>query len=282
MNHFLTTLIVLISILTFPAAAFAEDLEMVNRPVNASGLTGLFFTTMPFTIPQDTVEVGISVISENSTAPDFTLGEYPISITSALGDNSSQEIALKGQYFQKTEADYHRKRGLGNIELSYKWNFLPQIEYSTNPAMALIATGIVPIADENANLDRINHWGSRMGVSIGSEVLWREHVIGCYADSQFVLKDLSNKQTRDSYIMANAGLLFPISKYRNLQMLVEYSMVNGKRRLNVESADYSAITYGLRLVNERFNISMGTQFLRKQIAGYNNSGKVIGTISMKF
>jgi len=42
------------------------------------------------------------------------------------------------------------------------------------------------------------------------------------------------------------------------------------------------MTYGLRVVNERVNVTLGTQILRKNVAGYDNSDRVIGLLSIKF
>jgi len=49
----------------------------------------------------------------------------------------------------------------------------------------------------------------------------------------------------------------------------------------VEGGDYTAATYGLRLLSEQFNLTIGTQFLRKRTEGYGNSGRVVGLMSMK-
>jgi hypothetical protein len=65
-------------------------------------------------------------------------------------------------------------------------------------------------------------------------------------------------------------------------MLIEYSMVSGKNKKTEEDGDYSAITSGLRLVSERFNLSIGTQFLHKKLTGYENSNRLVGMISLKF
>jgi hypothetical protein len=77
-------------------------------------------------------------------------------------------------------------------------------------------------------------------------------------------------------------LLYPISKYQNLQILVEYSIVNGKDKISLIGGDYTALTFGIRLVSERFNLTMGTQYLHKQVENYDNSSRVIGLMSMKF
>jgi hypothetical protein len=38
----------------------------------------------------------------------------------------------------------------------------------------------------------------------------------------------------------------------------------------------------MRLVSERFNLTVGDQFIHKEDKGQNNTGKVIGMISVKF
>jgi hypothetical protein len=283
-HSFIVTLFLLgiIMILgAFPAMVFAEDLEMVNRPVNTSGLTGLLFTTIPFTLPTRSVEIGVAVLSENSTIPKYTITELPV-VTITTGIAQGMELALKGSYYQTTDISGTKARGAGNTEVSYKWNFLPQQEYSAVPAVALIATGIAPTGDKDIVQNEVNNWGVRLGFTAGSEIEWGAHVVGLYADAQVMIHDLSDEQYKDIYGIVNAGVLFPISKYRNLQMLIEYSMVSGKNKKTEEDGDYSAITSGLRLVSERFNLSIGTQFLHKQLTGYENSNKLVGMISVKF
>lgn len=264
----------------FPAMVFAEDLEMVNRPVNTAGLTGLLFTTIPFTLPTRSVEIGVAVMSEKSTVPKYTITQLPVlTITSGIAQN--MEIALKGSYFQTTEISGNKARGAGDTELSYKWNFWPQKEFSAVPGVALIATGIAP-GDKDIVQNEVVNWGARFGLASGSEIAWGDHVLGIYADAQMMVHDLSDDQRKDIYGILNAGLLFPISKYRNLQMIIEYTMVGGKNKITVEDGNYSAITSGLRLVSERFNLSIGTQFLHKDLTGYENSNRLVGMMSFKF
>jgi hypothetical protein len=277
-TSFLLTLMILG---VFPAMVFAEDLEMINRPVNTAGLTGLLFTTMPFTLPTRSVEIGVAVLSEDSTVPNFTITQIPV-VTITKGIAQDMEVALKGSYYQTTEISGNKTRGAGDTELSYKWNFLPQDEFSALPAVALIATGIAPTGDKDLLQREVIHWGVRFGLAAGSEITWGDHVLGIYADAQMMVHDLSDDQAKDIYGIVNAGLLFPISKYRNLQMFIEYNMVSGKNKMTVEDGDYNAITSGLRLVNERFNLSIGTQFVHKQLTGYEDSNKLIGMMSVKF
>ncbi len=266
------------------SSAPAEELMIVNRPVNTTGLTGLLFTTAPYTLNPGTVEIAASILTESSVIPDFRVTEYPLSVTVGMPHNS--ELAIRGSYINLEEGPTSTavtERRTGDVEISYKWNFLPQEGSSIRPAFSLIIAGSIP-TEKNADMkiDAVNHWGMLIGLSTGTEISWREHVLGIYADALLKGQDPSEKRLRDIYEMVNAGLVFPISKYQNLQMLFEYSLVHGRERITLEGGDYSSLTYGLRLVSERFNLTIGTQFLRKQVEGYDNSDRVIGMMSMKF
>jgi hypothetical protein len=246
----------------------AEELEIVNRPVNTSGLTGLLITTSPYTL---------------TPGPDYTITEYPISATIGISNNS--ELGFRSSYFSISEGPTGSTvvtRKTGDIELSYKWTVIPQPEASIRPAVALIATGIMP-TDNNSDrkADSVLHWGMRLGISVGTEVSWQDHILGIYVDGQMAGQDLTNKQLKDLYQIYNAGLLFPISKYKNLQMFIEYSLITGKDLLTVTGGDYTGLTYGLRLVTDRFNLTIGSQSLHKKLSGYDNSGRLMGLISMK-
>jgi hypothetical protein len=264
--------------------AHAEDLEMINRPVNTSGLTGLFFTTAPYTQPSGKMEIAASILTENSVKPEYRITEYPLSITVGMKNNA--EMALRGSYFNIKEgptdtATTHRQTG--DIELSYKWNFMPQQEYSNIPGIALIITGIAPTENISSNrISSLAHWGLRIGLSTGSEMTWKDHVLGVYADAYLAGQDLTVQRLRDLYEIMNAGLLLPISKYRNLQMFMEYTLVHGKDFISMNGGDYSSFTYGLRLASERFNLTIGTQFLHKKPEKFDNSGRVSGLMSIKF
>lgn len=263
----------------FPAPLRAEELEIVNRPVNISGMTGLIMTTSPFTLPPRSLEIGIMTLSESSLTPNYTSTEYPLTVSLGLSHNS--EIALKSAFHYIKETPDKISRGLGDTELSYKWNLRPQTELSSIPGIALIATGIFPTGDRDAGMNSVTHWGARMGISLGSELIWEDHIIGIFADGQFAVQDLSDEELRDSYTLINTGILFPISKYRNLQLMLEYSRRKGKDVITVDGVDFSAVTFGLRLVNERFNLTFGTQFIHKFQEGYADSTRVIGMMSVK-
>jgi hypothetical protein len=263
------------------ARADEEELEMINRPVNMSGLTGLIFTTAPYTLPARSVEISTGTISENSTVPNIIVNELP-SLSLTVGISHTMELAVKSSYFHKKVDEESTMRGAGDTELSYKWNFLPQTESSPYPAMALTVTGIAPTGDKDLHLGVVAHWGAKLGLSIGREMSWRDHVLGAYIDGQIVVHDLSDDRYSDRYGVLNIGLLYPISKYRNLQLLIEYNLVSGIDKLSDVGGDYTGVTYGLRMVSERFNLTIGAQFLRKDVSGFENTSRVIGMASIRF
>ncbi len=266
----------------WPVAALPEELDIVNRPVNTSGLTGLLVTTSPYTLTRGTVEIGASIMSENSNTPDYTITEYPVSATVGMPNNA--ELAVKSSYFTLSQGPTSTTmRRYGDLEMSYKWNFMPQPEDSMRPAVALIVTGIIPTENNSTlNNNGVAHWGMRLGLAVGTELNWKDHAVGIYADGQLAGQDIAERRLQDLYGIMNAGLLFPISKYRNLQMFMEYSLITRKDIKTVSGGDYTAITYGLRLVTDRFNLTIGTQSLHKKLEGYDNSSRVIGLMSAKF
>ena len=257
----------------------AEELEMINRPVNISGLTGLIETTAPYTLPARTVELSTGIMTEQSYLPDFSLSTTNASIT--YGIAGTWEIALKGSYLSEEESHVLQRRGAGDAELSAKWNFLPPKEYSSRPAVSLFFGGIAPTGDRDEGTNSVEHWGVRLGLAIGSEVLIEDYVMGIYADGQAIAQDLSDTQKRVLYHRANMGVLLPISKYRNLQMFVEYNRQKGKDVTSVHDEDHSAMTYGLRLVSTRFNLTIGTQFINRFDEGMDNTSKVSFLVSLK-
>jgi len=262
-----------------PAALRAEELEMVNRPVNISGLTGLIVTASPLTLPPRTVEVGIMTLSENSLIPRYVSTEYPLTISAGLSPVS--EIALKSSYHYVNVDPDQITRGVGDTELSYKLNVRQQTEFSSIPGVAMIFTGIFPTGDKSTGMNSVTHWGGRVGVSVGSEIIWEDHIIGIFADGQIAVQDPTNNELRDTYTAANAGILFPISKYRNLQMIIEYNQRKGKDIITIDGVNFSAVTYGIRLVSERFNMTFGTQFINKSQEGFGASNRMIGMMTVK-
>src|SRR5690242_20126752 len=67
----LLLLIITLAFISYSSVVFADELDMINRPVNLSGLTGLLVTTAPFTLDPGIIEVGASVQTETSLTPEF-------------------------------------------------------------------------------------------------------------------------------------------------------------------------------------------------------------------
>ncbi len=262
-----------------PGSVLAEELEMINRPVNTDGMTGLLFTTAPYTEPRKTLEVGIGAMTENSHIPDYSVTTYPVLLTYGLRDD--MEIAVRASYLAIDAANTIKSRGTGDTAVSYKWNFRKQPEESITPAVAMFVTGIFPTGDRAAGTNSVDHWGARLGLSVGSEIPVQDYTLGVYADAQLAVQDLSDSTARDLKQLFNAGILLPISKYRNLQMFVEYNALGGEHVSHQFETNFSAVTYGLRLVNERFNLSFGAQFIHRSVIDREDSSRVISMMSVK-
>ncbi|MDH4164138.1 MAG: hypothetical protein OEW15_15850 [Nitrospirota bacterium] len=240
----------------------------------------MIYTTSPFVLPSKTIEIGTFSQSENSLAPSYSLTEYTMTMTTGI--SGSMEMALKGSYYgYNQQSSGKRSRDIDDIDLAFKWNFLKQPEDSVQPAVALIAGVTRPAKHRDLITSSVDHWASWIGIATGAELTWAEHSLGIYADTRAIFQDLAQEASKEQYYRTNMGILFPVSKYRNLQMLVEYSIVSGKDVQLITGTDYSAVTYGLRLVNERFNLSIGTQFLHKKADGFDDSSRVVGMMSFK-
>lgn len=261
---------------------YAEEMEILNRPVNAGGLTGLLVTTSPYTIPAGRIEAGFIITSEDSNRPYYTLTEYSAMV--AIGLNNSMELSVKGGFLHREDEQGSKVRAAGDMDLSWKWNIIPGMEDSPQPAVAIFLTWVAPTGDDDRMPTRVRNWGGRMGLSAGSELLWKEHTIGIYADVQLALQDLTDEPSRDIFHLINAGSIFPISKNRNLQLMLEYNLVSGRDRQTIDPMDYTAVTSGIRLVTERFNLSLGMQLLHKEkvTTPLDDSSRMISVLSMKF
>ena len=67
-----------------------------------------------------------------------------------------------------------------------------------------------------------------------------------------------------------------------VQVIVEYNYVTQKDVLTPEGGNFSAVTPGLRFVTPSLNITAGVQFLTKDLPGFENDQRYIGTLSYQF
>ncbi len=269
--------------LLHPSFIFAEEILMVNRPVNASGLTGLIFTTSPYTLDPGIVELSASMLSESSRFPEYTLNEFPFSIT--LGLEKNAEVSIRSSYVHIKEGPTvtaPTERRTGDFEISFKRNIVAPEDLPNRPSIAIISTFLLPTENNiDGKIQAVSRWGIKAGLSLGTEIAWHDHVLGMYADAQLKGQDIGERRRQDIFLIANTGIILPISRYRNLQMFMEYSFTNGQDRLSVTGGDFSGFTYGLRLVSERFNFTMGTQFIHKHQSEFGSSDRINGLLSVK-
>ncbi len=278
-RHTIIAVAVLGTVFFQVGAAGSEEPEMINRPVGSSGLTGLLYTTTPFMLPQGTWEAGASVSTERNYRPEYSVTSYAFSISHGL--SRSVETAVRSAYWTESESQVIEKRGAGDTEILVKWGIIPPKEYSMRPSVAAIAAVIAPSGDRNAGTHTVQHWGFRAGMSMGTELLLEDYVMGVYADGQMTIQDLSDESLRDWFHSVNAGVLLPVSKHRNLQMFLEYNRQKGKDAVTLRGNDYSAVTYGLRLVSVRFNLTIGTQFIHKYVDDHDDASRIMGMLSIK-
>ena len=264
------------------AAAQEQELDVINRPVNVRGLTGFLVTTSPYTMPAGSFEISLGALSEQSNRPDFSLNQMP-SLACTYGWSRVSELSFKTSYVHTSFGQERQARGAGDVDLSWKMNVYRPAESGSTPAVSVFFTGMLPLTNKSeTSIGGVNHWGAKLGVSAGRELSWGEQVIAISADAQVILRDLNDDRFRDRYSEVNIGLLLPISKSRNLQVIAEYGIVNGVDKETVDMVDHTALAFGLRLVTEKFNMTIGSQFLRKRSEGYDDSSRIIGTTSLKF
>jgi hypothetical protein len=109
--------------------------------------------------------------------------------------------------------------------------------------------------------------------------------LGLYLEAQAVFIDQNSKTANtDRYGIINAGALLPISTNNRLQFIVEFNKTLYKKHINspLSEGNESAITPALRYVTEKWNFTAGAQILSKNIKGYENTTRWIGTFGYKF
>ena len=256
-----------------------------TRPVNIQGLTGLIVTNSAYTQTEGDFTIGLSGILENSNVPDYSVGEGIL--TGTYGVTDRIEMGFKGRAvgtnFGSSE---NRQIGAGDTDLLFKWRLSSQGE--DLPAIALGVAVTLPTGDDTKGFHEVKHEGVRL-MLIGThetEMPEADIVIGFYAEGQVVLNDQLegklNNPYRDKYGVINAGILIPITEGRQVQVIVEYNYVTKKDIITPDGGNYSAVTPGLRFVTPSLNMTAGVQFLTKDMPGFDNDLRYIGTLSYQF
>ena len=259
-----------------------EVIQVINRPPNIQGLTGLLVMNSAFTRPAGTLAVGASALVEDSKTPDYSVVQVPITLTYGITDTIEAGIKVKYVNYAKS-----LESGPGDSELAVKWRL--NTHSATSPELAIGLAGILPTADDTKGLNDVVNWGAKFMVLATSETrIGDNSFLGIYLETQAVFIDGfsagNGTNTQDRYGVINIGLLLPISESNRLQAMLELSDNVRKRhtRTVLAEGDQSGVTPALRYVTDTLSVTAGIQFLRKDTKGYEDTLRWIGTLSYQF
>jgi hypothetical protein len=258
-----------------------EVVRIVNHHSNIYGLTGLMVTTSAFTLAAKEVAAGVSVLSEKSDRPDYSVLQFPITATYGLTDFI--EIGVRTKFIRTDPtAPSTSQSGLGDSELAVKWRLDTHDEIV--PELAVGLAGILPTGSDSKGLNEVKNWGMKVLAMATSETKLSEFsFLGLYLEAQAIFLDKGSD--RDRYAVINAGLLLPISKDNRLQGMLEYNTTFYKDKTtnsDLLAVNQSGITPGLRYATETMNITAGAQILSKDKNGYDGTIRWIATYGYKF
>lgn len=218
--------------------------DEVFRASNAGGSTGLVNMNSAYTIRDGEMSFNIGVASESVGGVDYT--QAPVAITYGISNNT--ELGLATRYID----DNAGTAGVAGGELKLKWRFRNQTEYW--PAGSVALSLLFPSGP--AALNEVSSWGARLNALMSSESAISDTLyIGIYLD----IGATSIDGGADNYLSADIGLLAPISDNKRLQAMLEFNNVSGRANPYLGTADYSAITPGLRYASEAFKLTLGAQ-----------------------
>ena len=268
-----------------PQREYRDDPSVVvNRPANVQGLTGLIITNSAYTQPKGRIVMGLATIAENSDEPDFSIIQGIATVTAGVTDRI--EVGLRAQVvgtnFGSSET---REIGAGDTDLLVKWRITTQGE--TLPSIALGLAVTLPTGDSKKGFQSVEHESTRfMVIGTSEQEMPGDYFIGIYFEGQIVnvdrLPEQDAKPYSEKYGVINAGLLFPLTDDRSLQLVIEYNTVVKKDIPSVYEQNHSSVMPGLRYVTENLNISLGVQFMNREDPAFKNDLRYIGTLSYAF
>jgi len=257
---------------------------VINRPANVQGLTGLIMTNSAYTQSKGRVVAGLATIAQNSSNPDFSIVQGIATVTAGVTDRI--EVGLRGQLIATNlGSSVTRETGFGDTDLMVKWRLSSQGE--SMPAIAVGLMYTIPTGDKEQGLRSVKDQAVRF-LLIGSneKEMPGDYFIGVYFEGQIVYSDRmpweDPKPQTERYGVINAGLLFPLTKERNLQLILEYNSVVRKEYPSVYEQNYFAYMPGLRFVTENWNVSLGVQFYNPTDPGRTDDLRYLGTMSYAF
>ena len=268
-----------------PQREYRDDPSVVvNRPANVQGLTGLIITNSAYTQPKGRIVMGLATIAENSDEPDFSIIQGIATVTAGVTDRI--EVGLRAQVvgtnFGSSET---REIGAGDTDLLVKWRITTQGE--TLPSIALGLAVTLPTGDSKKGFQSVEHESTRfMVIGTSEQEMPGDYFIGIYFEGQIVnvdrLPEQDAKPYSEKYGVINAGLLFPLTDDRSLQLVIEYNAVVKKDIPSVYEQNHSSVMPGLRYVTENLNISLGVQFMNREDPAFKSDQRYIGTLSYAF
>lgn len=266
---------------------YAAHYQVINRPVNIQGLTGLILTNSAYTQPAGSVVFGISGQGEDSDTPNYSVAQGAATIT--IGVTDRVEVAIKGRTIGTgLGSSTDRSIGPGDTDLLLKWRFSSQGE--NLPALAFGFGWTFPTGDSDNGFTEIKYEGIKLMVIASSENrVLSDGFLGIYMEAQAVLNDQLHKREespyKEKYGVVNAGILFPISDDNHLQFLFEYSRVVKRNFTVLYDRNYTGLMPGLRYVTDNFNISLGIQRINREDSGPaadSKANRLMGTMNYRF
>lgn len=257
---------------------------MVYHPANIQGLTGLIVTNSAYTLPKGTFTFSLSGIGENSETPNYSLLQGIASITYGVTDRI--EVGVRGKMLMSNVGSSEtRESGMGDTDFLFKWRLTSQGEYL--PAFALGVGVTIPTAEETKGYSEVGHEGVRLMLIGAHEMEMPDGIVlGLYAEGQVVLIDQLEEKGSSSYQekygVINLGVLIPVTEDNEWQVIAEFNSVSQKDIATLGETDYTAFMPGLRYVTPTLNMTVGVQFLNKDLPGVKNDLRYIATLGFLF
>ena len=246
----------LLALLGLPTNVFAAELgsqsyeaEGIEHGISESGLTGLTHVISPYTMGY-----GLAATVNGGIQPQAGVGNaiilYP-AVTLGLG--SRIELSARTALVNTPTVS----SAIGDTEFSAKYRFRSLGE--TMPAMAVVATVILPTANNAASTD-VNTASGRIFVVAGGDVQVSDNtVIGIYANVGANFID-PGEATQNNYMSYGLGIMAPISDDNRLHGYIEFNTNPGKTTNTAIGRDWNGhLTLGARYTTKLLKISAGVE-----------------------
>lgn len=271
-----STILVVFFMLGLSSPAWSGDTQFVQITSSLLGPSGLLFTQSANTLDSGDIEVGAAYIYEHSHTPRFTLQGVSTNLT--LGVTKTSEISFQIPFVSE-DAGGVSHQGLQDVDFSFKWRFLEADQEYNLPAFGVLLTYYLP---GEADTRLVKSMGIKMLLVSSSEVeLGKPYgiLVGLYADAGLFLGD-PGKRTGEKHIIADLGILLPLTESRRFQLLLEG---NGKAKNNTPfEGSYFGATLGPRYVTEHLNVTGGVQHLFRRDKTTDDTNRFIFQTSYIF